>query len=684
MKKCRLKIITAIINQDENKSDEEVIKYVSQNEDFMTQYTNFNKKEIDEEEKNINFNLVEEDSTIIKEKNDLLKSKVKLRKENVFLIDGLFSSTHNNTNKNLFKNNQIRVLDISQPEPTKEKDNKIKLFSGKKKIIKKSVEKPTYEYKWEHKFDNIINTFYNSQNPKTSNITSTNKLNSENNLLQKEETKNIENENEIITKKNESFDNKKEEKKKIEENTDNRIKSNEPIIENIFNGNDKLNTNINVEINREDELKGELFILRNQYNILLNQLKEEENKIKKYQEDMNNKNKNKKTIENEKDEIINYYINLNECLSKGEILIVTKPNLYNYINSINNDNNKESKNGNENLEINNKIIDNIDDYLNYDIVTLLLKGYFINMNLNNAEEITNKIWNNKKPIQTLESLKEDLLILINKYISESDSSFINSDNRNIIINYLYSFCNEYQYMTKNEFKSLFSDKLGYFIEYNENILINKLYKNCHGKLREFVEILNNLDINKTGKIGIYEFIKALKENNIIIFNKEILNEQKDIIDLLQLLVINMKKNINYMEKNLDEENKDNNTERINNINNESRRKIDIYELYYESLIKIILENKNSESPLYKGIIKSYLIDKNINSMKDFMEPLLLNNDIIINKNSNKYLKSENFNNFLISNQVLGENETFLIPYNEESLIEINQLIQEVDKANPLV
>ena len=143
----------------------------------------------------------------------------------------------------------------------------------------------------------------------------------------------------------------------------------------------------------------------------------------------------------------------------------------------------------------------------------------------------------------------------------------------------------------------------------------------------------------------------------------------------------MKKNIIISNDNFNNDNKDNNTERKQN---DSKRKINIYELYYESLINIILENNKSEVPLYKGIIKKYLIDNNINSMMDFMDPLLLNNDIIINKGLNRYLKSETFNKFLISNNVIGENETFLIPYNEESLIEINQLVLDIDQAKPLL
>ena len=48
----------------------------------------------------------------------------------------------------------------------------------------------------------------------------------------------------------------------------------------------------------------------------------------------------------------------------------------------------------------------------------------------------------------------------------------------------------------------------------------------------------------------------------------------------------------------------------------------------------------------KGIIKKYLVDNNINSMMDFMNPLLINNDIIINQGLNKFIKNQTLNNFL--------------------------------------
>ena len=93
----------------------------------------------------------------------------------------------------------------------------------------------------------------------------------------------------------------------------------------------------------------------------------------------------------------------------------------------------------DNLEIVNEINNNdeIDNYIHYDIITLLLKGYFINMNIKNIEELVNKIWKYEKPLQTFETLTEEILILIDNYINDSNSTFNNDHNRNIIMNYFF-------------------------------------------------------------------------------------------------------------------------------------------------------------------------------------------------------------------------------------------------------
>ena len=717
---CRLKIITANINSDEQISDTEVIKYVSQcinplkssEADFLKQSS---QQQPEEEEKNMeNQNEDEdEDVVIIFDKNDLVKKKrIKISKEKVYLIDGLFSSTNMSSNKPNKKSNQTRETKKlrSSQNNTSSLNN---LNSHKKK---------EYLYKCENVHDNKVNTFYMSRlNQKNQKKQGGAQEKNENPFAynfykaNKDINSNIAG---LYDYKNKIKELMKEEPKKIE-NRDNIVKENKYKIDNLLKENTKLNYELGCEINREDELKGEIIILNNQYKLLLNELTNEEKKIKEYQDIIKHKSIHEKIISNKQTDIVNYYNNLNECLTNGEILLITKPdsnNKFNYINSKNVENNLESndekeiqeknniikvdielQNENIQLDIIKKFDENeeINDYINNDIITFLLKGYFINMNITNVNDAVDKIWIKEKPIQTFETITEELLILINDYINEPNSSFINGRNRNLLMNYLYSFCNCYNYMTVNEFKSVFHDKIGNFIV-NDNInLINKLYNYCDGKLSEFMQTLQNIDRNKTGKIDLHDFVKVLKEKNLLFknINHNNIIEQNDINDVIQLLIIQMKNNHynlfksnnNLEQNNLTNLNKDNNNEIINT--DISKQNLSIYDLYYEPIINLIKNNSKSESPLYKGIIKKYLIDNKMNSMMNFLEPLLEkneNNNIIINKGLDRYIKSQTFVEFLITNNVIAENEKFLLPYENDILLDINQIANEFDQASPLM
>ena len=717
---CRLKIITANINEDAQISDTEVIKYISQcinplkssEADFLKQSS---QQQPEEEEKNLEMQNEDEDEdvVIIFDKNDLVKKKrIKISKEKVYLIDGLFSSTNMSSNKPNKKSNQTRETKKlrSSQNNTSSLNN---LNSHKKK---------EYLYKCENVHDNKVNTFYMSRlNQKNQKKQGGAQEKNENPFAynfykaNKDINSNIAG---LYDYKNKIKELMKEEPKKIE-NRDNIVKENKYKIDNLLKENTKLNYELGCEINREDELKGEIIILNNQYKLLLNELTNEEKKIKEYQDIIKHKSIHEKIISNKQTDIVNYYNNLNECLTNGEILLITKPdsnNKFNYINSKNVENNLEIndekeiqeknniikvdielRNENIQLDIIKKFDENeeINNYINNDIITFLLKGYFINMNITNVNDAVDKIWIKEKPIQTFETITEELLILINDYINEPNSSFINGRNRNLLMNYLYSFCNCYNYMTVNEFKSVFHDKIGNFIV-NDNInLINKLYNYCDGKLSEFMQTLQNIDRNKTGKIDLHDFVKVLKEKNLLFknINHNNIIEQNDINDVIQLLIIQMKNNHynlfksnnNLEQNNLINLNKDNNNEIINT--DISKQNLSIYDLYYEPIINLIKNNSKSESPLYKGIIKKYLIDNKMNSMMNFLEPLLEkneNNNIIINKGLDRYIKSQTFVEFLITNNVIAENEKFLLPYENDVLLDINQIANEFDQASPLM
>ena len=717
---CRLKIITANINEDAQISDTEVIKYISQcinplkssEADFLKQSS---QQQPEEEEKNMEKQNEDEDEdvVIIFDKNDLVKKKrIKISKEKVYLIDGLFSSTNMSSNKPNKKSNQTRETKKlrSSQNNTSSLNN---LNSHKKK---------EYLYKCENVHDNKVNTFYMSRlNQKNQKKQGGAQEKNENPFAynfykaNKDINSNIAG---LYDYKNKIKELMKEEPKKIE-NRDNIVKENKYKIDNLLKENTKLNYELGCEINREDELKGEIIILNNQYKLLLNELTNEEKKIKEYQDIIKHKSIHEKIISNKQTDIVNYYNNLNECLTNGEILLITKPdsnNKFNYINSKNVENNLESndekeiqeknniikvdielQNENIQLDIIKKFDENeeINNYINNDIITFLLKGYFINMNITNVNDAVDKIWIKEKPIQTFETITEELLILINDYINEPNSSFINSRNRNLLMNYLYSFCNCYNYMTVNEFKSVFHDKIGNFIVNGNINLINKLYNYCDGKLSEFMHTLQNIDTNKTGKIDLHDFVKVLKEKNLLFknINHNNIIEQNDINDVIQLLIIQMKNNHynlfksnnNLEQNNLINLNKDNNNEIINT--DISKQNLSIYDLYYEPIIYLIKNNSKSESPLYKGIIKKYLIDNKMNSMMNFLEPLLEkneNNNIIINKGLDRYIKSQTFVEFLITNNVIAENEKFLLPYENDILLDINQIANEFDQASPLM
>ena len=391
MKPCRLKIITAYINPNEKERDKEIIHYVSKNERILPEnqevYNNLNtklkKNEIDEEEeKNINIDEQkdkeeEEEAVIIRDKNDLKKKK-KINKEKVYLIDGLFTSTHNINIKN---------FNLFQSKLNKEKDSK-KLRSAKNNNInyKQNGKKPLYTYKWDHKYDNKVNTFYNSKSKKSSNLNSPNKINSEKLFAAPENpfafnyyktNKEIDNNITGLYNYKKKIKELLEEEPKRIEDRNNIMKENKTKIENLLKENTKLSYEIGFEINREDELKGEIIILKNQYEILINQLGKEEIKIKQYQDIINHKSAHEKIIINKQNEIINYYNNLNECLNKGEILLVIKPDLYDrfkYFNS-------------KNIQINNNS-DNIED--NKDNKNI--KNDEINLQTN--LEVINEIYNN--------------------------------------------------------------------------------------------------------------------------------------------------------------------------------------------------------------------------------------------------------------------------------------------------
>ena len=111
---------------------------------------------------------------------------------------------------------------------------------------------------------------------------------------------------------------------------------------------------------------------------------------------------------------------------------------------------------------------------------------------------------------------------------------------------------------------------------------------------------------------------------------------------------------------------------------DSNDKVNLYDLYYTNFIKLINDNYKSNIPLYKLILKQYLIDNKINSLNEFLQALLINNEIIINKGLNKYVDNQIFYKFLVGKNVIKENENYLFPVDEDNLIDIEALINDFD------
>ena len=286
MKPCRLKIITACINPDENEPDTEVIHYVSQNKSFSFQYIDDDNK-ISEEEKNIfnDFQNEEEEREIVIRDKDELKTKKRISKGKVYLIDGLFTKNYACTKKRILNNKSI---DNSLSNENKDKNAK-KLHSRNKNNsnINKNEKKPVYTYKWEHNYDNKINTIYESKelvNTLSNNKKDREKLSSH--------------------PKNPPTIDYYHNNTKINLNSYNE--KNQELINNKSNFNQDLH-----EINREDELKGEIIILKNNHEILFSTLVQEEKKIKQLKDDIKNKTDHEKIKLNRKKEVTNLYNNLN-------------------------------------------------------------------------------------------------------------------------------------------------------------------------------------------------------------------------------------------------------------------------------------------------------------------------------------------------------------------------------------
>ena len=390
--------------------------------------------------------------------------------------------------------------------------------------------------------------------------------------------------------------------------------------------NKKLLNENNVELNREDELNGELILLRSEYEKLFNKLNPKEKQaLNGFNSNNNKKIKNnledKEFIKKQK-EIEDEIKILNEQFKKGEFLFVTKPANYYKLKK------EENKD-----------------------ITILLKGLFYSKHITNLDNIVDKIWKFDKPFQTIYFLVEELLNLFN----------LEKNDRNKLINYFYSFCKNYSYMNINEFKEEFKKTLGKINIYNKYIYMSKILNYYKSKIKSLMKSIGKKDMFGRGVINYYKFMSLLYDCGIS-FN----SSDKDLDEILEFFIFCMKKDrkISLFEDNNDltENNQD--------------KKCSLFDLYYESLNDFMNEFKSNEiaNPYY--LIKNYMNENDIINAEKLLAPILIDKNILV-INSIKYIDIIVLNKFLKLKGIIKNEEKIEVNTFEEELVDINKFINNI-------
>ena len=386
--------------------------------------------------------------------------------------------------------------------------------------------------------------------------------------------------------------------------------------------------NNNEELNREDELNGELILLRSQYEQLFNTLNIEEKKIINDcgGEGMVKKKEENKEF-NEKLKIIEDEINaLNDQLKKGEFLFVTKPPNYTKL--------SEEE---------------------YNDIALLLKGLFISKHILNSDIIIDKIWKFDKPFQTIYFLVEELFNIFN----------LEKHDRNKLINYFYTFCKNYSYMNINEFKKEFNKSIGKISIYNKYIYMSKLLNFHRSKIISLMKSLKKKDIFGRGVINYYTFNSLLYDCGIS-FN----TTDKDFKEIFEFLIFCMKKDRKIALFENENEFFDN-----KNVKKES-----LYDLYYESLNDFINEFNAKEIQNSYFLIRNYMKENDIINAEKLLKPILSDkNNLVIN--SVKYIDIIILNKYLRFKGIIKDEEKIEVNTFEEELVDINQFINDIYENN---
>lgn len=387
--------------------------------------------------------------------------------------------------------------------------------------------------------------------------------------------------------------------------------------------NQKLVDENNEELNRADELNGELILLKNQYEKLFNTLYSKNNK----NISVNNKihlilddpefNKKQKEIDNEMK-------SLNDKLKNGEFLFITRPANYQKLTT------EEDK-----------------------ILTYILRGMFFSLHILDTDKIIDIIWKFDREFQTIYFLVEELLNFY-KYDTKTD--------RNILINYFYSFCKNLSYMHINEFKAEFKKKIGKIQIPSKYIYMSKLLHFHKTKLKILLKLIKKKDIFNRGVINFNQFHILLYDCGIT-FN----TLDKSFDEVLEFLIYCMKKEhkLDIFEKKDDL--KDNNVKKIKNS---------LYDLYYDSLQDFIDEyNYNDISNPY-FLIKNYMNENDIINAEKIFRPILIPK-YIMKINSKDYIDIIILNKYLRNKGIIKKDDKILVDTFEDELVDINKFIDDI-------
>ena len=397
---------------------------------------------------------------------------------------------------------------------------------------------------------------------------------------------------------------------------ENMIQTYEQKLKPIRELNSKLINENDDELDNSDELKGELVILKNQYEILLTKVNKN-NENKKVNSDVNTQlSKEVQNIEQEMTE-------LNDKLNKGEILIVTKPPYTIDISK------KKEKH-----------------------IILMLKGLFYSVHIRDTDEIVNLIWKCTNQVQTI-------YFLINEFVKIF--SLKNTD-KNILINFFYSFCEKYNYMDINMFKKEFKNKIGFIPIYNKNIYISRLLNFHRTKIVELFKLIKEIDIFNIGIISFNKLNKLL--NDLYLFKISGKNNE----EIYDFVMIIMKKNrlLKFAKNN----------SLLKIIEQKEQIKYSLFDMFYESLFDLIKEHNSKIISNPFQLIKNYMTKNDINDAESLFKPLL-NDKFILKINNNEYFDFVILNKYLRKLGIIKVNEIISINCFEEDLVDKDNFFKNI-------